>query len=139
MMHVIIDGLLVPATLLEIVHQGRWTAPNRLSPVYREVFYDEAAQPEFLMPHRMRANRRWIDAILPEYREFYLGRPDATRPPGDIDPDQSLLIGDLGPDQPFSLDYRQSDHAPTVIYLSTTANWIEVAPDIATFIVQLGI
>jgi hypothetical protein len=70
---VIIDGLPVPAALLEVLQQGRWVAPDRLSPVYREVFNDDAARPEFLPPERMKVNRRWIDAIHPDYRAFYLG------------------------------------------------------------------
>jgi hypothetical protein len=128
---VIIDGLPVPRTPLEVVHQGRWVAPDRLSPTYREVFNDDAAQPQFLPLERVKVNRRWIDAIHPAYRAFYLGRPDSLRPPGDVDPDRSLLIGDLGPDQPFSLDYRRSYRAPAVIYLSTTSNWTEIASDAA--------
>ncbi|WP_146603859.1 SMI1/KNR4 family protein [Micromonospora deserti] len=87
----------------------------------------------------MTANRRWLDDMPEDYRGFYLGQPGRQRPPGDVGPDRSLLIGDLGPDQPFTLDYKPSLTAPSVIYLSTTADWIEVAPNIGTLIERLGI
>ncbi len=136
---VIIDGLPVPSVLLRAVRQGRWVAPDRSSSMYREVFGDDAVVPQFLPLSRMTANRRWLDDMPEDYRGFYLGQPDRQRPPGDVDPDQSLLIGDLGPDQPFALDYRPSLAGPSVIYLSTTADWIEVAPNIETLIERLGI
>ncbi|MCZ7423684.1 MULTISPECIES: SMI1/KNR4 family protein [unclassified Micromonospora] len=136
---VIIDGLPVPSVLLNAVRQGRWVAPDRSSSTYRDVFGDDAVVPQFLPLSRMTANRRWLDDMPEDYRGFYLGQPDRQRPPGDVDPDQSLLIGDLGPDQPFALDYRPSLAAPSVIYLSTTADWIEVAPNIETLIERLGI
>jgi hypothetical protein len=136
---VIIDGLPVPSGLLQVVQQGRWIAPHRSSLTYRDVFGDDPVVPQFLPVNRMSANRRWFDNILEDYRKFYLGQPDRRHPPGDMDPDRSLLIGDLGPDQPFSLDYRPSLTTPSVIYLCTTADWIEVAPNIETLIQRLGI
>ncbi|MFD6663698.1 SMI1/KNR4 family protein [Micromonospora chalcea] len=135
----IIDSLSVPSALLRVLQQGRWVAPGRSSSTYREVFGDDAVAPQFLPLSRMTANRRWLDDIPEDYRGFYLGQPDRQSPPGDVDPDRSLLIGDLGPDRPFALDYRPSSAAPSVIYLSAAADWIEVAPNIEMLIERLGI
>ncbi|AXH93443.1 hypothetical protein DVH21_27810 [Micromonospora aurantiaca] len=137
--YMIIDSLPVPSALLRVLQQGRWVAPDRSSSTYREVFGDDAVAPQFLPLSRMTANRRWLDDIPEDYRGFYLGQPDRQSPPGDVDPDRSLLIGDLGPDRPFALDYRPSSAAPSVIYLSTAADWIEVAPNIEMLIERLGI
>jgi hypothetical protein len=136
---VIIDGLPVPSGLLQVVQQDRWVAPERSSSIYREVFGDDPVVPRFLPLSRMTANRRWLDNMPEDYRGFYLGQPGRRRPPGDVDPDRSMLIGDLGPDQPFALDYRPSLATPSVIYLCTTADWIEVAPNIETLIQRLRI
>jgi hypothetical protein len=91
----------------------------------------------FLPFEQMRRNRRWLDQILDEYRPFYLGRPNPDQPPGDVDPDRSLLIGDLGPEMPFALDYRPGLAAPTVIYLGNPG-WVEVAPNMATLLDRLA-
>jgi hypothetical protein len=40
---------------------------------------------------------------------------------------------------PAALDYRWSYRAPAVIYLSTTSNWMEIAPDFETFLRRLHI
>lgn len=134
---VIIDGLLVPELLVEAEAQGRWVAPVPSAPAYQEVFRDEAVQPVFLPSARMRANYRWIEAMPEEYRKYYLGKPHESRPPGDVDPYRSLLIGDLGPDQPIALDYRRSMREPTVIYLGTVWDWLEIAPDVGTFLARM--
>jgi hypothetical protein len=48
----------------------------------------------------------------------FLGVADDDRPPGDIDPKRSVLIGDLGPgsDQPIALDYRPSMDEPVPVH-----------------------
>jgi hypothetical protein len=134
-----VDGLAVPPALLRAVQEGRWVAPPASAALYAVVFEDEVVAPQFLAPDRMRANRRWIDAMPEEYRKYYLGRADPVRPPGDMDPDHALVIGDLGPDQPFCLDYRVTADRPRVIYLSTTADWVTIAPDVETLLDKLGL
>ena len=89
----------------------------------------------------MRRNARWIDDIDydDEFRQLYIGRPDPANPPGDIDPQMSLLLGDLGPDQPFALDFRRSMDTPSVVYLDKKMRWVEVAPTIEALIAELGL
>ncbi|MBF9128554.1 hypothetical protein I0C86_06055 [Plantactinospora sp. S1510] len=51
----------------------------------------------------------------------------------------SLLLGDLGSDQPFALDFRRSVDTPSVVYLDSKMRWVEVAPTIEAFITELDL
>ena len=55
-------------------------------------------------------NRSWRRSTVEE--EF--GNPVGGRSVG-IDPTRSVLIGDLAPDMPFALDYRDSEESPKCI------------------------
>ncbi|MBF9128523.1 hypothetical protein I0C86_05900 [Plantactinospora sp. S1510] len=133
------DGLPLPPALIDVAQQGRWTAPAGGN--YIRIFGEPAYGPVFLKVDQMRRNARWIDEIDydDEFRQLYIGEPDPANPPGDIDPQMSLLLGDLGSDQPFALDFRRSMEAPSVVYLDSTMRWVEVAPTIDAFIVELGL
>lgn len=67
----------------------------------------------------------------------YLGTPSTLAPPGDIMQDRSIFIGDLGPDMPFALDYRQTNKEPSVIFLSIYGGWRQVAPTVADLMSSL--
>jgi hypothetical protein len=58
---------------------------------------------------------------------MFLGSPDSVKAPGDIDPELSVLIGDLGVgyDEPIALDYRPSMEDPAVV----TFEWSDISPD----------
>lgn len=68
----------------------------------------------------------------PGYRERHL----IAAAPG---PARSLLIGDLGPDQPFALDHRPTG-PPRVVYLrcDDQPRWVTVAPTIESLLDALG-
>jgi hypothetical protein len=52
----------------------------------------------------------------------------------------SILIGDLGNDMPFALDFRPSRATPRVIYLTLeTGRWITVAPTVELLLDRLGL
>ena len=60
----------------------------------------------------------------------------------EINPDLTVLIGDfgMGSDAPIVLDYSRGTNAPTVIRLKWSPDgnhWVELAPDLATFIAFL--
>lgn len=87
-------------------------------------------------------NGHWINETNP----MFIGSPDAANPPGDIDPHQSVLVGDLGLgyDQPIALDYRVSASEPHVLILKWSPDglsnrWIEIAPNLQTFSEMLGL
>jgi hypothetical protein len=56
-----------------------------------------------------------------------------------IDLRLSVLIGVLGTDMPFVLDYRESDVVPRVLYLASSDGfaWVQVAPDVDDLIRRL--
>ncbi|MGI5232756.1 hypothetical protein [Actinoallomurus sp. CA-142502] len=65
---------------------------------------------------------------------------DRAATPGDIDPRRSVLIGDLGHEMPFALDFRTSWGRPRVVYLTIgTDRWIPVAPDAEVLLDRLGL
>jgi hypothetical protein len=77
---------------------------------------------------------------------MFLGSPDPVKAPGDIDPELSVLIGDLGIgyDQPIALDYRSSMEDPAVLTFewSDTARdnrWVKVAINIREFADLIGL
>lgn len=137
---VLVDGLPVPEALVELAQQGRWRPPSDPER-YVTLFGDRAIQPVFLPLARIRLNASWIDQVDydDEVRQLYIGKPDQNAPPGDVDPHMSLLLGDLGLDRPFSLDFRRSLDTPSVIYLGSRPGWVEVAPSFDAVVDALGL
>jgi hypothetical protein len=118
-----INGLPLPVALLRAMAEQRWrSAPESL---VRRVFREN---PVRLMLHDLdemrRANARWLEETNPAF----FGHADERLPPGDIDRTLSVIIGGLGPDLPFALDYRTSIEQPSVLYLHSGGDrWIRVA------------
>ncbi|MCX4095122.1 SMI1/KNR4 family protein [Nocardia sp. alder85J] len=133
-----INGWVLPAALTAAIEAGRWVAPSDAALLER-VFAEPPEDPSFYTLEYMRfENGRWLENAVrsPEL----CGEPDNAAPPGDIDPGRSVLIGDLGCDMSFALDFRISDAAPQVIFLTpSTGRWITVAPRIEDLLVRLGL
>ncbi|TDC60569.1 hypothetical protein [Streptomyces hainanensis] len=120
-----IGGLVVPPPLAELVRSGRWVAP-RDDRVLTEVFGEEPEQPEFYGKAMLvRQNASW-QAL----------RADEV---AGIDTARTVVIGDLGPDMPFVLDYRTSPDDPRVLYLGGPGDvrWRQVAANAAELIDRL--
>lgn len=128
-----INDLPLPRALLLAMHEERWRCP--IPAALRRVFRESPARAAFFDLATMREeNRRWRD----ETDRAYLGRADEKTPPGDIDPTRSLLLGALGPEMPFALDYRTADAEPRVLYLHTGGDlWITVARDVDDLLARL--
>lgn len=134
-----IGGLRVPELLLSAIREDRWVAPSDPT-LLASIFGEVSQQPTFYRVNGMvRENEAWHAKMDPETREWYVGSKSLDNPPGDIDPIRSILIGDLGPDQPFALDYRSSDENPSVVYLRSDNGWVEIAPNIGTLLGRLEI
>jgi hypothetical protein len=133
-----INGLPLPEALCSAIEEGRWAPPGDELQL-AQVFTEKPQEPSFYTLEYMKAeNHRWpgVESRLP----MYLGSPDEASPPGDIDPTMSILIGDLGYDMPFALDFRPSRAEPRVIYLTLqNGRWITVAPTIEVFLTRLGL
>jgi len=83
-----------------------------------------------------RENRSWRRSSAEE--EF--GNPVGGRSVG-IDPTRSVLIGDLVPDMPFALDYRDSEESPNVLYRTYRGIivWVKIADDVGALLERLKI
>ena len=136
-----INGLSLPKALLDLIEAGRWQCPSDLSRV-DIVFPDREELMLYSLDYMPFENKNWVDETDP----MFIGYADAAAPPGDIDPHQSVLVGDLGIgyDQPIALDYRASLVEPCVLTLRWSPNgdsnrWIEIAPSISAFAEMLGL
>src|SRR5215475_12051621 len=107
-----VGGLPLPVELLTVLEKGLWRPPADGS-ILTDVFDD-----------------------VPEASVF--GHPVEGRSLG-IDPHQSIVIADLGPDMPIVLDYRISRESPRVLYLgfSEIPVWIEVASSFSELLHRL--
>ncbi len=91
----------------------------------------------YSLDYMLKETTAWWEAPVDEY-EFYGGGQTVGNDYLAIDPRRSVLIGDLGIDMPLALDYQLSDDNPRVLYLPSYASgWIQVAPDISTFLSKI--
>jgi hypothetical protein len=130
-----VNGLRLPNALILAIHEGRWRRPPnaRLHRVFRE--RPSGAQLFGLSLMRSQ-NLRW----RAETDRAWFGERDDRLPPGDIDRHSSIILGSLGPDLPFALDYRADPDAPRVVYLHSGGDrWITVARDIEELLERLGL
>jgi hypothetical protein len=133
-----INGLRLPDALSSAIEEERWAPPTDHLLLTR--VFGEKPQDAYFYPleYMKSENSRWpkVESRLP----IYLGSPNASSPPGDIDPRMSILIGDLGYDMPFALDFRTSRVTPRIVYLTLeTGRWITVAPTIEALLDRLGL
>ncbi|HQU44652.1 MAG TPA: hypothetical protein PK867_17675 [Pirellulales bacterium] len=138
----LVNGLPLPSALVEAIQTGRWVAPllHKLEAVF-PLAADEGepiCHPAFFdLDGMQRENDGWSEETLPSY----LGEKDDKVQPGDIDPSQSIVIADLGPDRLVALDYRVSDENPRVVYLTGNQQprWVEAAPNVESLMRLLGL
>lgn len=136
---VLVSGLPLPSALVAVIRAGRWLPPLE-SGLLATLFRDRPAQPTFYgIDGIIGETAHWHSESDRETLEWYVGVSNDADPPGDIDQQRSVVIGDLGPDQPFALDYRHDISRPRVVYLTTYNGWIEVAPDIESLLDRLGL
>ena len=90
-----------------------------------------------LYAHRsiLRENRLWSS----EHSKWYLGTPSLHYPPGNADPELTLIIGDAEPDSPIALDYRTAE--PRVIYfcdIDRISYWVELCSNYEALMKMIG-
>jgi hypothetical protein len=108
-----INGLVLPVELTRALLDGRWSRLGS-SPSLADVFGSEPVRPRFHSLEGMVAiNGYWKNETDPAY----LGQADLHQYPGDIDPKQSLIVAELGPEQLIALDYRSAT-GPQVVFAS---------------------
>jgi len=108
-----VNGLGLPAELTRALLDGRWSRLGS-SPALAGVFGSEPIRPRFhSLESIVAVNSYWKNETDPAY----LGQADSDRYPGDIDPQRSLIVAELGPDQLIALDYRNTT-GPQVVFAS---------------------
>jgi hypothetical protein len=141
----IVNNLPLPRDLIALMAAGRWHVPhdpsgvNRLFPENGGLCLYSLRSMEFETQTCFRH-----DMQIPMWQ----GAPDPENPPGDIQPQHTVFVGDIGIgfDQPIALDYRESRDRPRVLTLqwqwSQRGNhnrWIEIASDILAFAEVVGL
>jgi hypothetical protein len=118
----------LPATLVTELEQGSW-AERAISPAIADVFGEQPSpSAAFYSLDEMRGETaRWVD----ETDAAYLGSRGET-----LDPKASVIIGDLGYDRPFALDYRVDP--PQVRLLALDGRWAVVTASIDELLGKLG-
>jgi hypothetical protein len=127
----------LPQVLVAAVTEGRWTAPNDVRTLH-SAFGEPPAHAEFYNFVGMASETSNLLRMDPEYRASYIGVNNGKMYPGDINLECCVLIGDIGPERPFALDYRRNYGDPEVVLLAG-AGWRLVAPNVSELIHSLGL
>lgn len=118
-----VEGHALPRRLVEAIRDGKWKAPIEAS-VLEAIFDDRPISQWFMSLAEIRSeNRQWVADFRDGNANDYLGDRVSGDYPGGIDPELSLIIADLGPDQLVALDYRPDRDSPTVVYLRPRGGW----------------
>ncbi len=130
-----INDLLLPSALVRAIETHRWRRPTALA--LQRVFREKPSGAVFLdLAGMLERNATWRSETNPAY----FGHADDRSPPGDIDPRCSLVIGEIGTELPFALDYRGNPDAPSVVYLHSGGDrWITVARRVEDLLSRLGL
>lgn len=129
-----IAGLPLPRELVEAIQAGKWRAPTDPQ-FYIDTFGELPDCPLFYdLDEMSRQNGSWQSSSAEE--EF--GYPVEGRSAG-IDPARSVLIGDLCPDMPIALDYRNSEKSPGVLYRThrDIIVWVRIADSVSEFLARM--
>jgi hypothetical protein len=133
----VIEGHPLPEEIVSAIAQGEWKFPRDDS-ITASIFTEAptSAARLYSVELMMTENAAWR-ASAPDQQQQYGGPGSQAEAEGYlvIDPQSSLLIGDLGYDLPVALDYSVSPGGPRVVYLPSRApGWIEVARDVPEFL-----
>jgi hypothetical protein len=116
-----VADLQIPEALVSLIESGRWP---------RDAKEATCQNLELRVPveriRRFAPEEHWLYLCAPPFGKpadvfsrlvDFRGEPDNESPPGDIDYDRAIVIGDfgLGSDAPIALDYRRSLDCPSVI------------------------
>ncbi|WP_405554807.1 hypothetical protein OHV08_12640 [Streptomyces canus] len=109
------------------------------SPRVEEVFGQPPVHPRFYsIPGIAEGTKWWREELDEETLECYFGTSGERSSPGYISRTKAVMIGDLGPDLPFALDYRNSLTDPGVVFLGEEGAWRKVAEDVCDLLLMLS-
>ncbi|MCP3879968.1 MAG: hypothetical protein GY701_16480 [Sulfitobacter sp.] len=133
-MPVEVCGFVLPDEIATLADDERWTAyteQERLpAAVVAEVFGEEPdpTWKIYGLEEMRSATEEWHREDDPQW---------FGSAPHNIEGPRSVLIGELGYDRPFALDFR-SEH-PVVRFMTVEGHWVVVAASAAAFVDALGI
>ncbi len=143
-----VNGLELPRTLQVALlngvwmsrgkdYSGRWRDKHHLALFKALCPRIENPLPQFLNYDGMlRENTLWCSSH--NVMKFFIGASSIGYPPGNVDPQLTVIIGESEPDSPIALDYRTS--VPRIVYfcdIQYETLWVEAAKDIETFMSAL--
>ena len=144
-----VNGQKVPEIIRNLIEAERWKMPCEPS-LLKKLFHDLDISagyggPTLYLPQQMEVETsNWLDLAGPD--SFLRGTPDMEQLPGDIAPENTVLIGDagMGWDSPIAMDFRISATNPRIILFAwanppTKSRWIQIAPNLTSFIDLLGL
>jgi hypothetical protein len=118
--------------LIEALQDGRWC--GRPDPTHLSKSLGISAPLPLLydLAGIEGTNRHWVS----ERRQVYVGVPSESPVPGDMDPELSLLIGELEPDVMIALDYRSNPPSVAICLPDAPlmSPWTAVAVSIEEFL-----
>ncbi|MFF4903217.1 hypothetical protein [Streptomyces sp. NPDC001068] len=133
-----IFGMPIPACLVTSIQDRSWMDLAN-SPSLEGVFVQAPLRPRFYSISGIAAATKWWrDELDEETLQCYLGTSGEYAAPGHMSRMKTLIIGDLGPDLPFALDYRDSLKGPSVAFLGEGDAWREVSENVCDLLVMLG-
>jgi len=133
-MPVEVCGFELPDEIVALMSDERWTAyteQERLPPALVAEVFGEEPDPTWKvydLDEMRSVTEDWHQECDPQW---FGSAPD------DIDGPRSVLIGELGYDRPFALDFRSE--SPVVRFMTMDARWVMVAETAAALVEALGI
>ena len=131
-----VAGLSLPRDLVAVLQSGKWSPPADPQ-VYIDTFGELPDHVMFYgLEEMIRQNSSWQSSSVQEVS----GNPVKGHSVG-IEPARSVVIGDLGPDMPIALDFRNSNDKPSVLYQRYRGGvvWLKVADTVGELLERLKI
>ncbi|MCX5213742.1 SMI1/KNR4 family protein [Kitasatospora sp. NBC_00240] len=133
-----IFGMPLPRGLIESIQDLSWMALAG-SPRLRETFGQAPVQPRFYSTAGIVATTKWWREDLDdETMECYFGTSEEFSAPEYMSRMKTVIIGSIGPDLLFALDYRDSFADPRVVFLGEEGAWRTVSNSFSDLLLMLG-
>ncbi|HBF82440.1 MAG TPA: hypothetical protein DD420_21670 [Streptomyces sp.] len=127
----------LPACLVESIKDRSWMGLAN-SPRIEAVFGQAPARPGFHSISGMTGMTKWWREELDEETlQCYFGTSEERAAPGYMSRMKTVIIGNLGPDLPFVLDYRESPVDPSVAFLGEGDFWRRISENVCDLILAL--
>lgn len=130
-------GMPLPACLVESLKDRSWIELAKSSKI-DAVFGQPPVRPIFHSMSGMTGMTKWWREELDEETlQCYFGTSEECATPGYMSRMKTVIIGNLGPDLPFVLDYRGSLVEPSVAFLGEGEFWQKITENVCDLILAL--